>query len=552
MVRHIQLGDHPGGRRQILNRLQSATEKLNQAESAFQASGAPLVGWVPWVGDQVDGARALLASVASATRIGEHLVEQVDVDLPTGPRPPGNLRFVVKLHRAFSAASRSFSALEKAPADLVGPVRSARISFNQRAAMIGHTLTNAADALLVANELLGGNGERRILVLAANNAEMRAEGSYLSYTLLSVDRGVFVPERGGSVTDLGRTAPLQNLPPTPAFFVGNYSTQLWSSLNLSANFPWTGQAARAMFARETGIEVDDVLAVDVPALSSLLGVTGPIRIAGIDEPLTESNAEAVLLRRLYEQYSLGSEDQRRAVLSNLADSVLRRLSSSLQDAFPVGQVLVAQVPSRHIMAWSHDAAVQGALSRLGANGAIDQVDPKSTFTLAVEAVEATKMDAFDIAVHAAYHVDLHPDRSATVSTTVEVTNLAPTKLPASSYIYGPDRFYSPIPGNYLANCFLWSPEGSIVAGSSPDGALRVVGASLDVKPGQQRSVTFLTQLPHAVVNGTFTMRLLPQPRLHPIAVSISVAENGHPVPIEGWSQGSLGVPRDVVAQVSPR
>ena len=162
------------------------------------------------------------------------------------------------------------------------------------------------------------------------------------------------------------------------------------------------------------------------------------------------------------------------------------------------------------------------------------------------------MDAYDIGVHASYHVELHADHSATVVTEVVVTNLAPIKLPRFSYIYGPDLFYSPVPGNYLANCFLWSPQGSHVTGSFPDGKLRVVGGSLEARPGQQRRVGFLTQLPDAVVNGVFTMHLLPQPRLHPIAVSISVTEGGRTLATEGWSGGLLQQPEKVIARISPR
>ena len=57
---------------------------------------------------------------------------------------------------------------------------------------------------------------------------------------------------------------------------------------------------QAMFAAATGTHVDGVIGIDVVALQALLGLTGPVTVSGIPEPITTQNAAYVLLDQLYE------------------------------------------------------------------------------------------------------------------------------------------------------------------------------------------------------------------------------------------------------------
>jgi hypothetical protein len=53
------------------------------------------------------------------------------------------------------------------------------------------------------------------------------------------------------------------------------SRPLWQSVNTSADFPFSGAIMQAVFAQVERVHVDGVIALDVPALASLLTLTVP-------------------------------------------------------------------------------------------------------------------------------------------------------------------------------------------------------------------------------------------------------------------------------------
>ena len=91
-----------------------------------------------------------------------------------------------------------------------------------------------------------------------------------------------------------------------------------------------------------------------------------------------------------------------------------------------------------------------------------------------------------------------------------------------SYQLGPDNVNSHVAGQYVANIYFWSPAGSFVTGGEPDSGLVLSGFSTNVLPQQSSSTYFDTYIPNAVKNGKFVIHFVPQPRLYPVQVSVTV------------------------------
>ena len=378
----------------------------------------------------------------------------------------------------------------------------------------------------MARALLGSNRPTTILVLGENDAEMRDQGAILSYGLIRTVNGRARVLRSGSTDHIEPPGPVvvPASPGTRATFYGNGANRIWQSINDTADFSWTGRTAAAMFLRATGIRVDDVVAMDVPALASLLGVTGPISVSGIAPRLTEANLATVLLHDLYAAYPTGSQSARHDELASIASTVLERLEEAHGEDVAFVRALASQLGGRHLLLWSANPSVQAALGTLGAAGRVDVVLPRSTFHVAVESVVAAKLDYY-VQVKVDYSVTLLHDGGAWVTARVTQINGAPAGQPAS-YQLGPDGFNSHVPGEYVSNIFFWSPMGSVAKGGVAESGLVVRGTSAVTFAQHESTVTFRTYLPHAVVRHRFLLHLVPQPRLNPELVSVTVRAAG--------------------------
>ena len=182
-------------------------------------------------------------------------------------------------------------------------------------------------------------------MLGENDAEMRDQGAILSYGLLRSVDGQEQVLRSGSTDHIQPPGPVE-VPAsagTKATFYGNGANRIWQSINDTADFPWTGRTAAAMFLRATGIRVDDVVAMDVPALASLLGVTGPISVPGIAPRLTEVDVATILLHDLYVAYPSGSQSARHDELASIASTELQRLEHAHAQDIALVRALASQL-----------------------------------------------------------------------------------------------------------------------------------------------------------------------------------------------------------------
>ena len=121
---------------------------------------------------------------------------------------------------------------------------------------------------------------RAPICLTENNAEMRDQGAILSVSFLNAADGTLYTEEPHSVHDYPLPQPV-DVPVPPGLqevFGGFQPTSFWQSTNTTAGFPWTGNTLAAMSAAGAGRSVNGVVAVDVPALASLLALTGPVQV----------------------------------------------------------------------------------------------------------------------------------------------------------------------------------------------------------------------------------------------------------------------------------
>jgi hypothetical protein len=519
------------GRTQALKDIDQAVARVDAAQRDLRHSdGLSLARVVPGLRTQRAGLLTLTDDARRGALAGRALIAQVDRIAKTARFRQGvvPLRQIADLQGPVRATGLELGGLVRSPAGLWGPVADARRKFDATAGRIRGRLLGAADSLQVSRAFLGADAPRRYLLTFQNNAEMRDQGIVLSYAVVDVAGGHLSFEHAGSITELALTRPVGVPVPvgTQAAFGSTLPTKLWQSVNATADFAWSGQTMAAMYQQAKGRTIDGVIAIDVPGLAALLRVTGPVTVDGLAEPLTETSAPRLLLHDVYQHAPTDSAagEREKQILARSTQVVIDRLSRGDFDAVQLGRELGDTAAGGHMKLWSRIPAEEQEFERVGLGGGPAVQDATRTFHLAVQNRTATKLDYY---VHpvVTQQIRLTPSGDAVIRTTIGVRNDAPAGAPPSEQL-GPDGQVTFRPGDYIASVCWWGPASSSQDDSSPESGLQLTQYFQTEAAGQSTERTILTVIHHAVRNGQLELRYVPQPRLDPVPLSVTLDAAG--------------------------
>ncbi len=475
----------------------------------------PIAGW------QINGAASLASDVKAASTVGVRLIDAVDQVDGSSTGTNVSLASVAMLNQTVQRSAATLATLQGTTFGIWGPTADARTQFNEKIAHVTDELDRGHQVLSFLGTFLGSTGPKTYLLAAENEAEMRDQGSVLSLGQIHAVDGKLSVDSPVSVGQYPLSSPADfPIPPGMAkVFGGDLPTQIWQSANLTADFPWTGGDLVAMYRQATGVSDDGVVALDVHALAALLSLSGPVTVPGIATPVTAENVQPLLLNTLYQQYS-PDEGARKDELSQVAASTFDQLSQEHVSPSALAHALAQEISGRHLILYDAQPSQEATLRAYGASGAVDNVDPRRSFHLAVESATAAKLDYF-IHSSVSQQISVTASGDADVATTVTVANSAPAGQSAS-YQLGPDGINTHVPGEYAGLVCLWSPRGSQAAGGVPESGLVLVQRSVDVLPGQKATISFVTVIPKATVHSVLHLRWIPQSSFNPLTLSIGV------------------------------
>jgi hypothetical protein len=523
----------PEGRAAALAQVDGALGSIAEARSRVADSPAlSLAGLLPGLRGQRAGLIDLIDDSAAAAGAGRGLLAAIDGLAGRTQLRDGNLPLegLAELQGEVRAAGDTIGRQAEDGAELWGPLGDARRQFDSVAASSSRRLTEGAEALGAARAFLGAGGRRRYLVAAQNNAEMRDQGAVLSYVVVTFDNGRMSRDRQGSVADLTLTAPTSTPVPagTQEVFGSIAPTQTWQSVNATADFSFSGHAMADMYRQATGQPVDGVIAIDVPALAALLRTVGSVSIEGVAEPITADNVARLVLNDFYQGLGPTSDQTiRRERQGDVVRAVLERVTGGSHDAVTLGRALGGAAGGGHLRLWSSDAGEEDVFERTGLGGGPATKDPDRTFHLAVQNRTASKLDYF-VKPSVRQDVTLTAQGTAVVRTTVVIDNQAP-RNGVASYQFGPAMFTEK-PGDYLAWVLLWGPAGSRqMQNGVAESGLNLSQYVVAVPAGDRREVVFETVVPDAVRDGMLRLRLVPQARLEPMPLTVTLQAVGRTV-----------------------
>ena len=174
-----------------------------------------------------------------------------------------------------SAAATQLDADAEAIRDpeYLSAIRDARAQLQGQIADTSKLIQNTALAARLAPSMMGADGPRTYFMGFQTNAEARGTGGLLGgFGILRFDNGTATVDTSGTEHELkGSSAPI-DLGPEFAKQYGftNPFTDFRNS-NQSSHFPYAAQIWKSMWAQQSGMNVDGVIAIDPVALSYVLG-----------------------------------------------------------------------------------------------------------------------------------------------------------------------------------------------------------------------------------------------------------------------------------------
>jgi len=496
----------------------TADRRLREAASVARDSPwLKLLTPLPKAGRQIHAVRDLTTAAAQVADIGYHAATaaRAQLDAPrTGPAD--RLRLIDSLqHEMTVAAARLAQVQVGAPGHLTGSLAGGRAEL---VAKLAQARTQLADGLQLTTTLRSMlAGPRTYLVLAGNNAEMRAGGIATAAGLVRFNAGDLVT--GKFIPTFELYLPGDKAAPVPPDLADLYRRQAigqeWRETNTSPNWPAVARIYSQMSAKSPLGHVDGVLFVDVVTLRSLLQVVGPVTVDGAS--YTAANVEQKLLFDNYVRYpTLDTNNVRRDVQSQVANDAFAALRSGSFSLPGLAKALGEDIKGRHLLAWSTNPAEQAMWTKLAADGTIGPNDLMVT----VQNDNASKLDYF-IDPTVDLNIVQQSDHQQ-VDMTVTVNN--PRRAASSPYIEGglPGVV---VPGDHRLYLLLYLPgtayaitnvDPQFVAGGV-DSGMQVAGMVYTVAYGQTRSVHITFSVP---LTQTY-VRLLPSGRLRPVGYTLN-------------------------------
>lgn len=521
--------------------LQADIQSLQSGVDALQDETSTVV-WdiatiVPVYGQDVANARTLLG-------IADDALTQIVVPL-TGALAANPLSSLIQSGNINGGA---LSQLCNTVADVTPAIKSALTAFSEvdefHISQINDALDQVREPLNMVNtlldengevirmlpSLLGCNGARTYLVIAQNNAEIRATGGLPgAFIPVTVDNGVI------SFGEVSGLEEINTISDTPLEITSEEWALFGNSLGTTpANMTYTPDFSRAAsllvqaWQLAQGQYFDAVISVDPLVFQRLIGLVGGSATLSNGITIDGTNAAQVLISDAYWYFGndYESSDAFFAEAASVGLGLVRDNLGSL-DFSELLTTVADSIDGGRILAWSANPEEEALFEQLGCAGTLNTDPTAPELGVFVNDNTWSKID---------WYLDLNTvinssqkdaDGSTSYQVTTQLTNLMTPEeaetSPAFITGYNPDKIeYSDI----LTTLYLYAPAGGSISNVSFDGStasnipefsegthngLQVVFGATHLLSGETLSVTYtVTTSPQAAAD--LTVRSTPSPR----------------------------------------
>lgn len=239
----------------------------------------------------------------------------------------------------------------------------ARTELQLQISGITSVIENAALAARLAPSMMGADGPRTYFMGFQTNAEARGTGGLLGgYGILEFNDGTPTVDAVAPNTNLeDAVAPVElGLEFDQQYGYAQPFTDFRNS-NLSPHFPYAAQIWKAMWAEQTGLDVDGVIAIDPVALSYILSAVGPVTMPD-EEVVSSENVVELTESTAYIRFPT-DQVARKQYLQDIANAVVTKMTGPVRSPRKLLDALGKAVGERRIAVWSASPSEQELLER---------------------------------------------------------------------------------------------------------------------------------------------------------------------------------------------
>ncbi|MHB1295996.1 MAG: DUF4012 domain-containing protein [Anaerolineae bacterium] len=380
----------------------------------------------------------------------------------------------------------------------------------------------ALDCALLAADWLGDGQPHQALLLVQNSDELRATGGYISaVAALRVQGGAVETPRYLSSDELESYAAVHPAAPDALRRMMGAGVLLLRDGNWSPDYPTTAEVVAALYALETGEQVDLVVAIDTAVVDAMLTVFGPLVLPRYNVAVSVEDyyeTAALFWAQPLDAPALGGSEaefqewlaHRKDFGSALLEAVQARAEAlSAEDASRLLVALARSAQTHDLLAWAPgQPSLQEHLRRAGLDGGVRSTE--GDYLMVVDSNVGWNKADRHIARSIDYAVSLEPEGPrARLTLTYQHTAEASAEpcVHRARYL---ESYEALTEQCYWAYTRVLVPAGSMllaVEGAERDPDVRVeegkssFGLMLMVPPGETRTLILEYRLPVGVLSG---------------------------------------------------
>lgn len=372
--------------------LQKAINEFTAAEENFEKF--KLLTVVPWVRTQIHAIDDLLAagvttgrSLLSISRIAHEIISPLEKDdeislaTLTDEETAGLLQRIQEAGPDFVEAKNQIDVavahIDQIPdRGLLSKIGEAAQPLKQAVPQLQSAIDQAISGSQIIPWVAGYPDQRTYLFLLQNNTELRATGGFIgTYGILKVKNGDIKSFETDNVYNLDEPAKdyLDVEPPWPLTRYNAIRQWFFRDSNWDPHFPASAEKAIWFYEQERGPEkdFDGVIAVTPTFIQSLIALTGPISISGIE--FNQDNFVETLqyqVDRGFLQAGL-EESERKEIIGALSSVLLEDVISLPRSRWTeLWEVFNRDIDEKHILMYTRDETVQAFIEKENWGGVI--------------------------------------------------------------------------------------------------------------------------------------------------------------------------------------
>ncbi len=514
ILSQAQAGQYDAALTELQARRQGISDAVDDMNEELHAAEWSVASRLPAIGQDVRAAQALASAAdvlvdgvldPAATLAQAHplssLVSDGAID---GEALQAWCDFVGQLAPSIERAS---DVVQGVSAPHVAQLENGLAKVRDGLTRANETIATYAPYAAVLPDMLGCNGRRSYLVVAQNNAEVRATGGMPGAMMaISLENGRLtmgdIMTAGDFIDASSGEADPFPLSEDEALTFGPSAGVVIQNTTYLPSFPHVANLLNQYWARDHGVTFDGVIAVDPFVLQALVAALGDVEMSD-GTVLTGTTTAQTILHDVYNNYA---EDPTLtdAYFVEAADAIISRLHSFNADDVKNSGLLGSLrklADSGHILAWMANSDEEAAVTSVGIDGEVSTDPSRPTLGIYFNDATWSKFDWYlDSTTDIGAPVD-NGDGTVTYSCVTRVANTATAEeaLTDADYItgYNPEKHDV---GDMLTYLYILAPAGGTLTMGDTSmfedyyfGQVygdQVARGMLHLEPGQPLTVTY--------------------------------------------------------------